>query len=94
MNTNHGKENPLRERALSILREILRKQQEFVADDLYRALKDAGFSEDDRVRLIGACIRTASARDWATKTDRAQMSQRQGSNAQFLWISNLFKHRA
>ena len=85
-----NKRNELKGRALEILQQLAREHEGIIADLFYCALKEAGFSEDERVRTVGACLRTAQANGWIVRTSAAVKSRRNHSNLQNVWRSNIF----
>ena len=77
--------------ALKLLKSLAECLFTLNADVFYESLKDSGFSEDERIRLVGSCFRVAACRGWITKTDFSTKSIRNSSNLQNVWVSNLFK---
>ena len=55
------------------------------------ALGDAGFSEEDKIKLVGGCFRTAQKNRWLQRTSFSQKSIRNNSNLHSVWYSNLFR---
>ena len=86
--------NPRREEALDVLNQLSRRLRSITADLLYVSLIESGFSEDEACRMTGALIRTATARGWISKTDYAVKSQRNHSNLQSVYCSNIFGKRS
>ena len=84
-------QHPQREIALSLLRDHLQRHETFTADDFYEALRAADFNQEACMRLIGACIRTASSNGWITRTNLCKPSKRNHSNLQNIWKSQLWK---
>ena len=84
------KGNELRGRALEILQRLAREHEGIIADLFYCALREAGFTEDERMRTVGACLRTAQANGWIVRTSAAVKSCRNHSNLQNVWRSNIF----
>lgn len=82
--------NPRRDEALDVLNQLTRRLRSITADLLYVSLIESGFSEDEACRMTGALIRTATARGWISKTDYAVKSQRNHSNLQSVYCSNIF----
>ena len=77
-------------RALQILKSLLTELPAISADIYYQSLSDAGFTEDQAVRLTGASIRSAAAAlGWIQKTNLCQNSVKNHSNLQKIWKSNL-----
>ena len=68
--------------ALRILKGLAQRLFSLTADIFYDALDEAGFNDDEKTRLVGACIRTASSRGWITRTDYSTKSRRNNSNLQ------------
>ena len=64
------------------------------ADIFYETLKESGFSEEERTRLVGSCFRVAASRKWITRTNLSTKSRRNSSNLQHVWLSNLFEKRS
>jgi hypothetical protein len=83
-------QNPRREEALDVLKTLARRLRSLNADLVYMALVDGGFTLDEATRLTGTLFRTAKARNWLEKTDYSIKSQRNHSNLQSVWISNLY----
>jgi hypothetical protein len=83
-------ENPRREEALDVLKTLARRLRSINADIVFVSLIEGGFSDDEACKLTGALFRTAKARNWLTKTDYSIKSQRNHSNLQSVWLSNLF----
>lgn len=79
--------------ALRILKSLSQRLYSLTADIFYDALHEAGFTDDEKVRLVGACIRTASSRGWIVRTDYSIKSKRNSSNLQSIWKSKIFKQR-
>ena len=77
--------------ALRILKRLCQRLRSVSADIFYDSLYQKGFSEDERTRLTGPCMRTASSRGWITKTECSIRSKRNHSNLQTAWLSNIFK---
>lgn len=75
--------------ALGILEKLCQHLRCITADVVFEALAAHGFGEDERVRLTGAIIRTASARRWIFKTSHYINSVKNNSNLQILWQSAL-----
>ena len=80
--------------ALKLLKNLVEYMFTINADIFYETLKDAGFSEDERIRLVGSSFRVAACRRWITKTDFSTKSSRNSSNLQHVWLSNLFEKRS
>lgn len=80
--------------ALSLLKGLTECLFSLNADIFYETLKDSGFSEDERTRLVGSCFRVAASRRWVTRTDFSTKSRRNSSNLQHVWLSNLFEKRS
>jgi hypothetical protein len=76
--------------ALSILKDLLLCLKSLHADIFYLALAEAGFSDDERSRLVGSCFRKAASRRWMTKTRLCLSSKRNHSNLQCIWTSCLY----
>ncbi len=83
-----------RTEALALLEGLLRHNRAITADMLYVTLEYAEYTEDERMRLMGGLIRTASSYNWATKTFVGVRSTRNSSNAASLWHSNIFGRKA
>ena len=83
-----------RTEALGLLEQLLRHNRAITADMLYVTIEYAEYSEDERMRLMGGLIRSASSYGWAKKTFVSIRSQRNSSNAASLWHSNIFGKRA
>ena len=83
-----------RTEALRLLEQLLRHNRAITADMLYVTLEYAEYTEDERMRLMGGLIRSASSYGWATKTFVSIRSQRNSSNAASLWHSNIFGRKA
>lgn len=81
--------NNRRNQALFILKNLLRCLKSLHADIFFVALAEAGFSDEERSRLIGSCFRTAASRGWMTKTAACLPSRRNHSNLQSVWVSCL-----
>jgi hypothetical protein len=79
-----------REQAMFILEELARTLQAFNADHFYMALEVHGFSEEERIRLVGACFRTGQSRRWLERTNYAFKSRRNKSHLQNLWLSKIW----
>ena len=79
--------------ALKILKGLSQKLYSLTADIFYEALDEEGFSDNEKVHLVGACIRTASSRGWITRTDYSVKSCRNSSNLQSVWKSKIYKQR-
>lgn len=86
---NTSQENK-RQFALSILEGLARRLNSLTADFFYMALDEAGFEEHEKVRLVGACFRTAQANRWLQRTSFSQKSTRNNSNLLSVWYSNLY----
>lgn len=80
-----------RARAMEILEKLLCCLFSLRADHFYSALLDDGFSEEEAGLLAGPCMRTAASRRWMTKTPACVPSNRNHSNLQRVWASNLHK---
>lgn len=79
----------VRTKALLVLKSLLCRLFSLHADLFHAALLDAGFPEARAGVLVGACIRTGASRRWMTKTAVCVPSQRNHSNLQRVWLSNL-----
>lgn len=80
-----------RTRAIMVLKNLLCRLYSIHADLFHAALLHEGFSEERAGLLVGPCIRTATSRKWMTKTAVCLPSQRNHSNLQRVWISNLHR---
>jgi hypothetical protein len=76
--------------AMTILEGLCRTLNSLTADIFYSALDEAHFSEEDKVRLVGACFRTAQACHWIERTTFSAKSRRNHSNLLSVWVSNIF----
>lgn len=76
--------------ALRLLKNLAECLFSLNADIFYETLKDSGFSEVERTRLVGSCFRVAASRRWVTRTDFSTKSRRNSSNLQSVWVSRLF----
>lgn len=85
--------NETRLEALRILKGLAQHLYSLTADIFYDALHEEGFNDDEKVRLVGACIRTASSRGWITRTEYSTKSRRNSSNLQTVWRSDIFRQR-
>jgi len=79
-----------RHQAMTILENLARRLNSMTADFFYLALEEEGFSEDERVKLVGACFRTAQKNRWLQRTSFSQKSTRNNSNLLSVWHSNLY----
>jgi hypothetical protein len=79
-----------RARAMNILKTLAGELPFVTADIFYQSLRDAGFTEDETVRLTGACIRSASSQGWIDATSLCQNSVKNNSNLQKVWKSKLW----
>jgi len=80
--------------ALKLLKGLVECLFTINGDIFYESLKESGFSEDERTRLVGSCFRVAASRSWIIKTDFSTKSRRNSSNLQHVWLSNLFEKRS
>jgi|GEM_PF-4324454 len=79
-----------RVQAMNILRTLAANLPFLTADIFYQSLRDANFTEDEAVRLTGACIRSGSVRNYIEATNLCQNSVKNNSNLQKVWKSKLF----
>lgn len=79
--------------ALKILRDLAQCLYSFTADIFYDALHKAGFTNNQKTRLVGACFRTASSRGWIIRTQYGMKSRRNSSNLQSVWRSNILRQQ-
>ena len=77
--------------ALQILKKLCQRLRSITADIFFHALHENGFSDDEKVRLTGPCMRTASSRGWITRTECSIRSKRNHSNLQTVWMSCIFR---
>jgi hypothetical protein len=78
-----------REVAMSILKRLLAHLPGLTADVFYLALADAGFSPDERAKLVGGVFRSAETLGYMEKTFFSQPSRRNHGNIQQLWRSKI-----
>jgi hypothetical protein len=78
-----------RDVAMSILKRLLTHLPGLTADVFYLALADAGFSPDERAKLVGGVFRSAETLGYMEKTFFSQPSRRNHGNIQQLWRSKI-----
>ena len=78
-----------RDVAMSILKRLLTHLPGLTADVFYLALADAGFSPDERAKLVGGVFRSAETLGYMEKTFFSQPSRRNHGNNQQLWRSKI-----
>jgi hypothetical protein len=78
-----------RDLAMSILKCLLTHLPGLTGDVFYLALADAGFSVDERSRLVGGVFRSAETLGYMEKTFFSQPSRRNHGNNQQLWRSKI-----
>lgn len=78
-----------RDVAMSILKRLLAHLPGLTADVFYLALADAGFSTDERAKLVGGVFRSAETLGYMEKTFFSQPSRRNHGNNQQLWRSKI-----
>lgn len=90
MYIDENEEKLRRADALEILEGMCRHNRAITADMLYATLEYAEYSEDERMRLLGGLIRSASSYGWIRKTFVSVRSLRNSSNCGSLWHSNIY----